>query len=1060
MAGDKAGDGVHTRHVKILYFGLALLSIFTLACFVVTYVFVTQLRTELGQKCSCPDGEMLFDITVLPSSGSTGDSARGPGHNDRGGIQAAEHQHRRRHHHESQVRAELELSAPGERGTDDLRGLNRVRRGVTQGDEDPNSFRATSIEAYARLPITISIDSITAFCNKTISKCPPGPQGPAGKQGSPGPQGPPGKQGAEGPMGEPGRPGEEGTNCNCSSDNFTLLLEKTTELALGTVIGQPGPKGEAGEIGPSGPPGQSGEAGPQGPPGARGDQGDVGPMGPPGELGQKGDIGDEGPQGPRGDPGLAGLDGMPGDPGQKGEVGEPGPVGPQGPIGPPGAIGSQGPDGSPGQKGDSGEIGPPGEQGVPGNHGRHGKHGMKGDKGEKGELVFPGPIRMKGDQGDTGPAGMQGLKGEAGKDGTNCSCVDPDADMMAELLLPTSAAAKQQLAGPPGPPGPQGPKGEKGEAGLRGYKGDMGPQGDLGPQGPEGPNGTAGMKGAKGDVGAIGPPGPRGRRGDTGLEGARGQKGERGQEGLIGPDGAAGLKGEKGDQGNVGDTGPIGPPRVRGEMGDLCNVTAFLKELMELDNETRKLIQGPPGLRGSPGPIGPNGKQGEQGPRGDKGDTGEAGIVGPQGPVGPPGMKGTPGAKGLAGSFGYPGDPGENGDPGPPGPRGPVGDPGLQGQPGIDGLPGKEGAKGDMGDRGSDGLPGPIGVPGLPGANGTQGSPGQKGDKGDRGKLGPEGQPGREGTRGQKGEKGDRGIASGMVELGNSGDNGKPAPSKTTDDPTPTTKPKQPPAVEMESSPNAECVLEKIGAPVDHEYGNTYWGSWMQDTAPDPPYPDKIWITKHLLGDVIYEYKNMAALKSGIYSRYYRLTDVWSGTGHVIYNNALYYHNGGLPEIVRYDMSSERVTARGTIPFALYRRMNGYGYLYDSDYTYLDLAIDDNGLWVVYKTTEHNQNLVVSRVDLENLSIIKTIVSNHPQSSAGDAFIICGWLYTTKSSKNFHSTVDFAVNLYTGDELADADIPYQNGHMQMTVMSYNPRNQLIYGWDKGYMVTYNVTLTT
>ena len=202
----------------------------------------------------------------------------------------------------------------------------------------------------------------------------------------------------------------------------------------------------------------------------------------------------------------------------------------------------------------------------------------------------------------------------------------------------------------------------------------------------------------------------------------------------------------------------------------------------------------------------------------------------------------------------------------------------------------------------------------------------------------------------------------------------------------------------------------------------------------------------------------MAALKRGTYSRSHNLPEVWSGTGHVVYNNSLYFHRGRSATIVRYDLSSGTIKAQVSIPFAQYQIRNQQGYLYNSNYTYFDIEVDDNGLWVIYKTAELNQNLVVSRLDPENLAITKTIVSNHPQRSAGDAFIICGRLYTAKSSQDFNSTVDFAVNLYTREELQDVDISYQNGHMKMTMISYNPRNQLIYGWDKGYMVTYNVTL--
>ncbi|XP_038073533.1 collagen alpha-1(I) chain-like [Patiria miniata] len=1028
MAGDKTNVCAHALHVKILYFGLALLFVFSATCFGVTYVFVASLSAELGQKCSCPDGEILLDITVLPPSGSTGDSPRGP-------RQAAAARHGSDN---QQVRAELGLKTANivadKPGTADLRGLNRVRRGFTHGDQESSSPRATSIEAYARLPITISLDSITAFCNKTTSRCPPGPQGPAGKEGGLGIQGPPGNQGDEGPVGAPGRPGEDGKNCNCSTDDFAVLLEKTAELA-GNIgqpgpkgdTGQPGPKGESGDPGIPGPQGLSGEAGPKG---VKGDTGYRGPMGQTGGQGTIGPVGEKGAPGDRGLQGFDGPQGRRGEPGRKGEVGEPGPTGPPG------------------------LTGPKGDPGSPGDHGRHGKHGEKGDRGlrgEKGVSGFPGSIGLRGSRGDIGLPGVQGPQGEAGRDGSNCSCIDPDGDMMTKFLIPTSAVEKQQLTGPPGPPGPEGPKGDIGDRGL---------------QGPPGPNGTAAVKGQKGDIGETGPIGPlgsRGRRGDPGQTGARGDKGDTGREGPTGPEGAAGQKGEKGEPGVMGDTGPIRQPGTRETVSEACNVTAFLEELMELDNRTLKLIQGPPGPRGSPGPSGPEGKQGKQGPQGLKGDPGELGRAGPQGPIGPPGAKGTPGAKGLAGSFGYPGDPGEKGATGPPGPRGSTGDPGLPGPPGIDGRPGSKGEMGDKGDRGVDGLPGQTGAQGLPGADGTQGSAGQTGDKGARGKLGPAGQPGEDGAsgpKGEKGEKGDRGIASGMVELGNAGDDEKPASGKATYGPTPTAKPSKPqPSPDVDSSPNSECVLTKIGFPVDHKFGNKYWGSWMQDTAPNPPYPDKIWVTKHLVGDGIYEYKNMAALMSDSYTQYHRLTGAWAGTGHVVYNNALYFHNGGSGKIVQYDLTLETVTAQATIPEALYQRSNGHRYLYDSDYTYLDLAVDDNGLWVIYKTAENHQNLVVSQLDPENLSVIKTVVSNHPQSSAGDAFIICGRLYTTKSSKNFHSTVDFAVNLFTGEVLPDVDISYQNGHMKMTMMSYNPRKRLIYAWDKGYMVTYNVTLT-
>ena len=64
----------------------------------------------------------------------------------------------------------------------------------------------------------------------------------------------------------------------------------------------------------------------------------------------------------------------------------------------------------------------------------------------------------------------------------------------------------------------------------------------------------------------------------------------------------------------------------------------------------------------------------------------------------------------------------------------------------------------------------------------------------------------------------------------------------------------------------SECLLKKIGSPEEHKYGNTYWGAWMLDSALDPPHPEKIWVTKHLVGDVLYgKIDSMQIVSLGIY---------------------------------------------------------------------------------------------------------------------------------------------------------------------------------------------------
>lgn len=97
-------------------------------------------------------------------------------------------------------------------------------------------------------------------CYPCCCQCPPGPNGPPGKDG------PQGEQGAQGPQGEQG------------------------------LQGPAGPQGPQGPMGAQGPQGEPGPQGEQGSPGAQGPQGEsvAGPQGLPGPKGQDGGTGASG----------------------------------------------------------------------------------------------------------------------------------------------------------------------------------------------------------------------------------------------------------------------------------------------------------------------------------------------------------------------------------------------------------------------------------------------------------------------------------------------------------------------------------------------------------------------------------------------------------------------------------------------------------------------------------------------------------------------------------------------------------------------------------------------
>ncbi len=131
------------------------------------------------------------------------------------------------------------------------------------------------------------------------------------------------------------------------------LTLKTAAGTLPLLVGNCGPKGDAGPKGAKGDRGPVGPAGPSGKPGAVGAQGPAGPAGKDGGVGPAGPAGKDGavgPQGPAGALGPAGPQGAQGPAGPTGADGAPGPQGPAGPTGPQGPQGPQGPTGTFGSK--------------------------------------------------------------------------------------------------------------------------------------------------------------------------------------------------------------------------------------------------------------------------------------------------------------------------------------------------------------------------------------------------------------------------------------------------------------------------------------------------------------------------------------------------------------------------------------------------------------------------------------------------------------------------------------------------------------------------------------
>jgi hypothetical protein len=75
---------------------------------------------------------------------------------------------------------------------------------------------------------------------------------------------------------------------------------------------------------------------------------------------------------------------------------------------------------------------------------------------------------------------------------------------------------------------------------------------------------------------------------------------------------------------------------------------------------------------------------------------------------------------------------------------------------------------------------------------------------------------------------------------------------------------------------------------------------------------------------------------------------------------------------------------------------DGDNFLYTTEYNYVDFAVDENGLWVVYGLPENN-NTVVIKMDAYTLKFEYAWNISVDHHKVGETFIVCGVLYAVDS---------------------------------------------------------------
>ena len=77
-------------------------------------------------------------------------------------------------------------------------------------------------------------------------------------------------------------------------------------------------------------------------------------------------------------------------------------------------------------------------------------------------------------------------------------------------------------------------------------------------------------------------------------------------------------------------------------------------------------------------------------------------------------------------------------------------------------------------------------------------------------------------------------------------------------------------------------------------------------------------------------------------------------------------------------------------------------------------------------------------------------------SSMGNAFVACGVIYCIDSHSSRSTTINFAYDTKTGKQW-NPNIHFTNQYTYNTMVDYNPRERVLYAWDRRRQVTYSLT---
>ncbi|XP_061665173.1 olfactomedin-like protein 3B [Syngnathoides biaculeatus] len=250
--------------------------------------------------------------------------------------------------------------------------------------------------------------------------------------------------------------------------------------------------------------------------------------------------------------------------------------------------------------------------------------------------------------------------------------------------------------------------------------------------------------------------------------------------------------------------------------------------------------------------------------------------------------------------------------------------------------------------------------------------------------------------------------------------------------------------VEIISAIRSVKILKRVGCSK---------GVWLRD-----PRSSKVYIFNGTAGDTIYQFDSVLEFGHSpevALGRPIRLPLDWRGSGIAVYNGYLYYiQEGEDVHVVRYDLLGDELMDVAILP------VESQAAVYSlNPETVADLAVDDQGLWLLYASSETEPNINLAKMDPVSLDIEQIWDTRCPRENSESAFVVCGIVYVvynTQMASRSRVQCIFDVN----DKVLSEEAPlfyFPRRYGAHASLKYNSDEKQLYSWDDGYQILYRLT---